>query len=169
MKKINSQTIILFVIIAFVLGSISCNSDHSDHFAKVNEQGDKAMGFSHKKTKHKFILLKDGGVIQVNVNDVNDTESLNQVRKHLIEIPKMFSEGNFEHPMATHGKEPTGVPMMKKLKDEIEYKFEEIENGGRVLISTKNNEALDAVHKFLKFQIEDHQTGDSNQISDNLE
>lgn len=169
--KSKNQIIIIFTIIILGIISISCTKDnlkhtnHKDHLAKINEQGDKAMGFSHNKTKHKFILLNDGGAIQVKVNDANDTESLKKVRKHLNEIQKMFSEGNFEHPIATHGGEPTGVSTMKKLKEEIEYKFEQIENGGRVRITTKNKKALYSVHDFLKFQIEDHQTDDSKEIS----
>lgn len=178
MIKLKFQTLISYLIIALLLMSIACNSEHSDHIAqnkdhsehlaKVNEQGDKAMGFSHERTKHKFVLSKNGGAIQVTANDAKDTESLSNIRTHLQEISKKFAEGNFEQPMATHGKEPNGVPAMKKLKGEIEYKFEEIENGGRVIISTKNTEALDAIHKFLKFQIEDHQTGDSMEISNDI-
>jgi hypothetical protein len=32
--------------------------------------------------------------------------------------------------------------------------------GGRVRISTKNQDALNAIQDFLRFQIEDHDTGD---------
>jgi hypothetical protein len=41
----------------------------------------------------------------------------------------------------------------------------ETENGGRVLIETKDAEALAAVHEFLRFQIEDHQTGDPTEVA----
>jgi hypothetical protein len=33
--------------------------------------------------------------------------------------------------------------------------------GGRVAISTANAQALDAIHQFLRFQVSEHQTGDS--------
>jgi hypothetical protein len=49
---------------------------------------------------------------------------------------------------------------MRRLKSEIKYEFEQIEQGGRVKITTSNREAIDAVHEFLRFQIADHQTGD---------
>ena len=49
---------------------------------------------------------------------------------------------------------------MRRLKSEIKYEFETIEQGGRVKISSLNREAIDAVHEFLRFQITDHQTGD---------
>jgi hypothetical protein len=38
------------------------------------------------------------------------------------------------------------------------------ERGGRIRITTNNKEALAAVHEFLRFQIADHQTGDSTEI-----
>jgi hypothetical protein len=55
---------------------------------------------------------------------------------------------------------------MKRQKAMIEWKFEETPNGGRVRITTKDTEALAAIHEFLRFQIEDHRTGDSTGISD---
>ena len=36
-----------------------------EHQHQVNENGDKAMGFSHEKTTHHFILQTQGGAIQV--------------------------------------------------------------------------------------------------------
>jgi hypothetical protein len=79
---------------------------------------------------------------------------------HLSHIAGMFAAGNFEAPMLIHGQVPPGVPVLEKLKSEVRYKFEEIDRGGRVRISTKNADALQAVHEFLRFQISDHQTGD---------
>lgn len=49
---------------------------------------------------------------------------------------------------------------MKRLQKEIQYTFEESPDGGRVVISSRNQHAVDAIHKFLKFQIEEHKTGD---------
>lgn len=136
----------------------------SHHFAEVNRRGDMAMGFSHEKTAHHFILATDGGVIDVSAVALADTESRDQIRMHLAHIEKMFANGNFSAPMLTHGKVPPGVPVMQKLKEQIIYKYEETERGGLLRISTANSEALQAIHGFLRFQIEDHQTGDSLEI-----
>src|SRR4028119_1538913 len=68
---------------------------HDKHQSEVNERGDKAMGFSHKKTTHRFRLLADGGAIEVRANSANDKESLEQIRKHLQEITKAFPAGEF--------------------------------------------------------------------------
>jgi hypothetical protein len=137
----------------------------SDHQHEVIKRGDQAMGFSHAKTTHHFRLFKDGGAIEVEVNDPKDTESREQIREHLTHITAMFSAGNFESPMFTHGTTPPGVPTMVHLRDQIEYQFEETEKGAKVRIKTVNGQATDAIHAFLLFQIVDHQTGDSPDIS----
>jgi len=62
--------------------------------------------------------------------------------------------------MFVHSQVPPGVTEMKDKRAEISYTFEELPTGGRVRIKTKNHDALNAVHDFLNFQIEDHQTGD---------
>jgi hypothetical protein len=49
---------------------------------------------------------------------------------------------------------------MKENRIEISYTFEELSAGGRVRIRTTNPDALKAIHEFLRFQIEDHHTGD---------
>jgi hypothetical protein len=36
--------------------------------------------------------------------------------------------------------------------------------GGLVRLRTENAEALAAIHEFLRFQIKDHQTGDSLEV-----
>ena len=77
----------------------------------------------------------------------------------------MFAEGNFNAPMLIHEQIPPGVPMMQKLKSEIEYRFEETERGASIHISTANSKALQAIYKFLRFQIKEHKTGDSLEVS----
>jgi len=143
-----------------VVGVVCANAQHQD----VNHRGDKAMGFSHAKTTHHFLLKTDGGVIQVEANDTGDTASRDQIRQHLKRIAKKFSEGDFAAPMFVHAQTPPGVPVMKRLKAEIKYQFKELEHGARVRISTNDSEAVKAIHEFLRFQIKDHQTGDSGKV-----
>ena len=66
--------------------------------------------------------------------------------------------------MFVHDTVPPGVPVMKELSGKINYKFEETPSGGRVVISTGDKEALAAIHAFLRFQIEEHRTGDSTVV-----
>ncbi len=122
------------------------------------------MGFDHKKTTHRFLLHPDGGAIEVTANDAADEESRGQIRKHLGHIARIFAGGNFEAPALIHDRVPPGVPVLQQMKTEIKYDYEETEHGARVRIKTANREALSAVHEFLRFQIKDHETGDSTEV-----
>ncbi len=130
--------------------------------------GDHAMGFSAEKTTHHFFLYADGGAIQVTANDAADTDSRTEILMHLGHITQMFAAGDFQIPMLVHSQVPPGVPIMQKLRSEIRYTFEEVKQGGRVRITTKNSEALLAIHEFLGYQISDHQTGDPLTITESL-
>jgi len=125
------------------------------------QHAEQAMGFSQTATTHHFLLKNDGGVIQVEANDPNDAHNRDLIRTHLTHIAHAFSAGDFSDPMAVHDKVPDGVPVMQRLKADIRYTFDQTPQGGRVSIQTANPQALDAIHDFLRFQIEEHQTGDS--------
>lgn len=53
---------------------------------------------------------------------------------------------------------------MKALGAGILYQYEELENGARVRITTRTPAGLEAVHQFLRFQIEEHHTGDPQTV-----
>lgn len=131
---------------------------------EMNMRGDKHMGFDHTKTTHHFLLARDGGAIQVEANNAEDTKSRDQIRNHLRHITMMFSQGNFEVPMLIHEKTPPGSEVMTKLKTEISYEYKETERGAVIQISTRNAEAHEAIHQFLKFQIKEHMTGDPLEV-----
>ena len=67
--------------------------------------------------------------------------------------------------MLIHDQTPPGVPVLQRLKSEVVYDFENRDKGAAIQIHTKNPEALKAIHEFLRFQISDHQTGDTNGVS----
>ncbi len=138
--------------------------EHHDHDA-MNARGEKAMGFSQTATTHHFRLLPDGGYVQVQANDANDTTNRDHIRMHLQEQMKKFAAGDFSLSEMTHDRVLPGTPQMKTLKSAITYKYEEIERGGRLRITSKDATAVEAIHDFLKFQIEDHMTGDTKVVS----
>jgi hypothetical protein len=136
---------------------------HAEH-TQMNERGEKGMGFSQTATRHHFLLNANGGVIQVEANDSADASSRNEIRMHLGHIAKAFQSGDFDIPMFVHNTVPPGVPEMKRLRKNIQYSLEETPNGGRVVISSANKEAVEAIHRFLRFQIEEHKTGDAMNV-----
>jgi hypothetical protein len=130
----------------------------------VDARGDQAMGFSHAKTTHHFALSSTGGSIFAEAMDSGDVASRNAIRSHMRHIASAFSAGDFAMPMFIHDRTPPGVPTMKRLKDRITYTEEDTAKGARVVVRTTDPEALEAVHAFLTFQIEDHHTGDSTAV-----
>jgi hypothetical protein len=130
----------------------------------THQSGAAAMGFDQDKTAHHFYLYADGGAIEVSVKDPADSTNLTAIRAHLPHIVTMFRDGNFEAPTLVHGTVVPGTPEMKKIKDQITWRYEESPQGGRVNITTKSAEALKALHAFLRYQITDHKTGDSLEV-----
>lgn len=137
-----------------LLAQMACpdHAAHADH--DMNARGDKVMGFSHATTKHTFRILDDGGAIEVR------GEPLAAIRSHLQTIAKSFADGDFGKPEEIHAKAPDGAAEMKARREAIRYRYEELPEGGRVRITTSDAAALDAVHRFLRFQIAEHHTGD---------
>ena len=122
------------------------------------------MGFSQTTTTHHFLLKSEGGAIQVEANSTDDTGNRDSIRMHLTHIADAFANGDFDIPMFVHNTVPPGVPEMKRLREKIRYSFEETPNGGRVVIATTDKESLAAIHRFLRFQIEEHKTGDPTAV-----
>ena len=135
-----------------------------DAHSQMNERGEKGMGFSQTATTHHFFLKSNGGVIQVEANDPADATIRNNTRMHLGHIAQAFQNGDFDIPMFVRDTVPPGVTEMKTLRKTVHYSFEETPNGARVAISSSDKDAIAAIHRFLRFQIEEHKTGDPTEI-----
>lgn len=168
------NTVIAFLLVwglqstAQDMKSCPMHKEHADaaqHQADVEKHGDEAMGFPHDRTTHHFRLYPDGGAIEVTANVSKDSENAQAIRSHLTHIVSMFSNGDFSVPMFIHDQTPPGVTVMKESRTEISYSFEELPTGGRVRIRTRNQGTLQAAYDFLRFQIEDHRTGDTTDVS----
>ena len=137
--------------------------NHSSHDA-MEHRGNQGMGFDQQKTTHHFLLRKDGGAIQVTAKSAEDKTSKEEIQMHLHHIANAFKSGDFNIPMFVHDQTPPGVVTMIRFKEQIHYRYESTENGGRVVISSANAEAVSAIHEFLKFQITEHKTGDALEV-----
>jgi hypothetical protein len=143
------------------------HDQHAAHHATVEKNGDQAMGFSHDKTTHHFRMMSDGGAIEVTGNDLNDKTNIAAIRSHLSHIAIMFGSGDFSTPMFVHDGVPPGVTTMKLMKSAIHYTYEDAASGGRIRLKSDDPIAVAAIHDFLRFQISDHQTGDSLEVAKN--
>jgi len=57
-----------------------------------------------------------------------------------------------------------GAATLGRLKSEVKYTYASTSAGARIEILTTNEQAVQAVHDFLRFQISEHRTGDMNAI-----
>ena len=147
----------LLLSIVFVGTSIGAASageqQRDDQHADMKTRGEHVMGFSQDKTTHHFELNQDGGVIEVRTNDINDTQTLDQIRGHFRHIVTMFAAGNFSAPMLVHGRDVPGTVVMSQLQGQLHWQLQEVARGAKIIVSADSKAALDAVHEFLRFQI----------------
>jgi hypothetical protein len=135
-----------------------------DHHAAVDARGARVMGFDQQRTVHHFRLHPDGGAIEVAVKEPSDTANRDAIRAHLPHVAALFAAGDFRAPMLVHAVEVPGTADLARLKSAVAWRYVETPLGGRVDIVTADAAALDAVHRFLRFQIADHRTGDAGTV-----
>jgi hypothetical protein len=131
-----------------------------EHRAGVDHRHDEATGVGHDASEHHFVLAGDGGSIRLEVKDAADTMGRDRIREHLRQIARAFADGDFSLPRRIHDQAPPGVDVMTARRAEIRYAYAPTARGGLVTISTRDAQALTAIHAFLRFQISDHGTGD---------
>jgi hypothetical protein len=116
------------------------------------------MGVNQYTSAHVFDSLPDGGRIELQRN-VEDAEGVATIRAHLRAIASAFERGDFSTPFAVHAREVPGTRVMAAKKTAIRYEFRELPRGGEVRLTTSDPEAVEAIHRFMAFQREDHRTG----------
>jgi hypothetical protein len=147
--------------------SMPAGMSHAEHLAQMEkdaalkERGARAMGFDQDKATHHFRLDRTGGAIEVVADDLTDQALSQQIRTHLESIAKEFAAGDFGKPLATHAELPPGTSIMRQQRRALAFVYEELPGGGRVRITASNARATDAVHRFLRYQIREHKTGDA--------
>jgi hypothetical protein len=139
---------------------------HEVHLAQMEtdrelkRRGAAAMGFDQESTTHHFRLFETGGGIEVVTNDAADVKGRDQIRLHFREIAVDFTSGNFAKPFMTHGEVPRGVKTMQTRMNTLIFAYEDRPDGGMLRITTRDAKARQAVHDFLRYQIQEHATGD---------
>ena len=140
---------------------------NAQHAGEVDARHD-TFGMAHDASHHNLRLFKDGGAIELRANVANDSAMIDGIRKHLREIDASFVKNDFSTPMFVHGHWPDGVGEMKRLRRRIEYRYEDVDAGGRIRITATDARALHAIHDFMKFQITEHRTGDTSQVEEDF-
>jgi hypothetical protein len=128
-------------------------------FTRLQQRGETAMGVDQYTSQHVFEPLADGGRIVLQRKESDSTGEAT-IRAHMRTIAVAFANGDFALPGFVH--ETTEVPgtaLMKKLRQDIKYSEDDLPRGAEVVISTRNPDAVAAIHEFLAFQRMDHRAG----------
>lgn len=138
--------------------STESDSTSDSAFAALQARGKVAMGVDQYTSTHRFDDLADGGRIEL-TRDPSDSAGVRTIREHLAGIARAFAAGDFSTPFAVHDREVPGTRVMAAKRDAIRYDFKPVRGGGEVRISSKDPEAIRAVHAFMAFQRGDHHAG----------
>jgi hypothetical protein len=121
------------------------------------ERGNIAMGFNQNKIIHHFIATPTGGEIMIVALKSSDNDTTKQIKNHVLDIQREFSKGNFTKPFFIHAQQVPGIKMMTEKKDLIKYGIKQMSNGSTLLITTNDQQLIEAIHQFIAFQTGQHQ------------
>lgn len=127
-------------------------------FSALQLRGQVAMGVDQYTSTHRFDALPDGGRIELQ-RDAEDPEGIATIRRHLQEIAGAFRKGDFSTPAFVHLREMPGTREMTERRAALTYTYRELPRGGEVRITTRDPQALRAVHAFMAAQRHDHRAG----------
>jgi hypothetical protein len=128
-------------------------------FAALQQRGETAMGVNQYTSAHVFEPLPIGGRIALQRKEA-DPVGETTIRTHMRTIATAFANGDFALPGFVHAmSDVPGTTKMKALRSEITYSERDLPRGAEVVISTKNPDAVAAIHEFLAFQRMDHRAG----------
>jgi hypothetical protein len=85
-----------------ILGASQSNSSSasspSASISMMMERGNIVMGFNQSNIVHTFKSTPTGGEIVISALDINDRETIEQIRNHTLVIQKEFLKGNLLSP-----------------------------------------------------------------------
>jgi hypothetical protein len=146
-------------VLLFVIAAIGCSpnkpvpASSDSAFATLQQRGETAMGVNQYTSQHIFEPLPDGGRVVLQRKQA-DPKGEATIRA------EAFGRGDFALPGFVHATaEVPGTGVMKRLRKDIAYLPRDLPGGGEVVISSKNPEAITAIHEFLAFQRMDHRAG----------
>ena len=129
-------------------------------FIALQQRGADArgMGVDQYTSTHRFDALPDGGRIELQ-RDTDDSAGTAQIRRHLREVSTAFAAGDFRTPVFVHAGDVPGTDVMAAKRGVISYSVHDLPRGAALRITTRDADALRAVHAFLAFQRGEHHAG----------
>jgi hypothetical protein len=120
------------------------------------KRGDIAMEFNQSKISHQFVITPNGGQIKISALNNNDNQTVSQIKDHIRNIQKEFSEGNFNRSSFIHATTVPGTEVMTDKRNLIDYSIIEMNNGSSLILESNDTEVIDAISQFMEFQAIEH-------------
>ncbi len=159
MKNVMVRTAGLLFLLSS-LTSIAWSQSPASREIELNSRFSKALGVDANKIVQHYYLVKNGGVIEFAAKDSSDNAAISAVQKYFETQKDLFEKGRNDADADVHGKIPDGMLILKKLRNEITFFAVKNEDGGALRMFSTNDQARQAIQDFLKFQINEHKTGD---------
>ena len=124
---------------------------------EVAERGTHVMPFDLEKTTHIFSKTTNGGVQKIITKSKSDTEQIQLIRDHLLEISNEFRQGEFSKPAHIHGADMPGLAELKTAKPgQIKIEYRALPDGAQIDYSTELPKFINAIHQWFDAQLSDH-------------
>jgi len=124
---------------------------------EVAERGTHVMPFDLEKTTHVFSKTANGGIQQVIAKDKSDSEQIQLIRDHLLEISEEFRQGVFSKPAQIHGGDMPGLAELETANPgQMKIEYTALPDGAQINYSTKLPQFIRAIHQWFDAQLSDH-------------
>lgn len=148
--------LVVAVCAASALSGCGANQDLAERQAQVADLGAEVMPFSLDQTTHIFTDTQRGGRQDVVADNPTDGDTIAEIRAHLAEEVRRFSQGDFSDPEAIHGAQMPGLAELKSGYEQIDVKLQETPEGASITYETENRELISAIHLWFNAQGTDH-------------
>ncbi len=159
MNTIMVRTVGVFLLLS-TLASIGWSQSPLSIDKDLNSRFSKTLGTDIGRVVQHYYLVKNGGVIEFTAKDANDTTTISALQKYMDTQKDLFEKGKNDADADVHGKVPDGIPNLKRLRNEITFFAVKNDDGAALRMFSVNDQARQAIQDFLKFEINEHKTGD---------
>lgn len=157
----------LATTVALAQGMDSPDMTHMDHAAhmaaiarqqdEVVQRGKEVMPFDLSTSLHVFTKTPDGGIQRVVARRAEDAGQVQQIRLHLEDIRKQFSQGDFSGPRQIHGEQMPGLVALQSAKPgQIAITYHALPEGAELSYVTADPRLVSALHDWFDAQVSDH-------------
>lgn len=150
------KTLLIMVVIFSTATAYAEPDANAVRLDEVAARGRHVMPFDLEKTLHIFEKNAHGGLQQVIAKDAGDSEQINLIRKHLAQLTKRFTSGDFAGPRRIHGDTMPGVQALAGAGGKVRFLYRELTNGAEIEYIAEDPALIDAIHSYFDAQLSDH-------------